>query len=102
MSKKSLYNYRWAKYSREYLKLNPLCVRCAHFGKATKSEVVDHIIPHRGNYELFWNKENHQPLCKQHHDSYKQRLEKSGTVAGCNSKGIPIDPNHHWNKSKEK
>jgi 5-methylcytosine-specific restriction protein A len=30
--------------------------------------VVDHIIPHRGNKELFWNRENWQPLCRPHHD----------------------------------
>ncbi|HFG0619160.1 TPA: HNH endonuclease, partial [Yersinia enterocolitica] len=34
-----------------------------------------------------------------HHDSTKQRMEKSGVVIGCDMNGIPIDPNSHWNKS---
>jgi 5-methylcytosine-specific restriction protein A len=37
-------------------------------GKVTPATVVDHIIPHKGNHELFWDAKNHQPLCKRHHD----------------------------------
>lgn len=48
---------------------------------------------------LFWDKTNWQALCKRCHDSYKQRLEKSGTVAGCDTSGMPLDPNHHWHRS---
>jgi 5-methylcytosine-specific restriction protein A len=32
------------------------------------AEVVDHVTPHRGNRETFWNQENWQSLCKQCHD----------------------------------
>jgi 5-methylcytosine-specific restriction protein A len=30
--------------------------------------VVDHIIPHRGNRELFWDTENWQALCTPCHN----------------------------------
>lgn len=29
---------------------------------------VDHIIPHKGDPELFWDQDNWQSLCKPHHD----------------------------------
>jgi 5-methylcytosine-specific restriction protein A len=34
----------------------------------TSATVVDHIIPHKGDMAIFWNKSNHQALCKTHHD----------------------------------
>ena len=30
--------------------------------------MVDHIIPHKGNLELFWDEDNLQALCKPCHD----------------------------------
>ena len=30
--------------------------------------VADHIIPHKGNLELFWDEGNLQALCKSCHD----------------------------------
>ncbi|MDF7455764.1 HNH endonuclease, partial [Proteus mirabilis] len=47
---------------------------------------------------LFWDTKNFQSLCELHHNSTKQRIEKSGKVIGCNADGIPLDPNSHWNK----
>lgn len=32
------------------------------------ASVVDHIIPHKGNDDLFWDMSNHQALCKKCHD----------------------------------
>lgn len=58
--------------------------------------VVDHIKPHRGNQKLFWDKENWQSLCTKCHNSYKQRLEKSGADTGCDASGMPLDTSHHW------
>ena len=37
-------------------------------GKYVKATVVDHIIPHRGDQKLFWDRGNWQALCKRHHD----------------------------------
>lgn len=30
--------------------------------------VVDHIVPHRGDQKLFWDRSNWQPLCEHHHN----------------------------------
>jgi 5-methylcytosine-specific restriction protein A len=90
------YNSRWQKYRITFLMKNPLCVMHLALGQTVAAEVVDHIDPHKGDHKLFWNPKNHQALCKHCHDAHKQRLEKSGVLAGCNTNGIPLDPKHHW------
>lgn len=81
-------------------------------GRHVLATVVDHKLPHRlgeakesGDKQqiaqaqkLFWDQDNWQGLCKQCHDSHKQRLEKSGAAVGCDTNGVPIDNNHHWNR----
>ena len=61
------YDRRWEKYSREYLIQHPWCAECLRRGEHTPAEVVDHIIPHKGDRALFWAVENHQPLCVKCH-----------------------------------
>lgn len=62
------YDTRWKKARALFLKEHPLCVKCLQEGKITLATVVDHIVPHKGDYELFWDENNWQPLCKFHHD----------------------------------
>ena len=68
------YDHYWQKASKRYLKANPLCGHCQEKGLLVTAEVVDHIVPHRGDRQLFWDEENWQPLCKKCHDR-KTRLE---------------------------
>ncbi|WP_246710132.1 hypothetical protein [Martelella soudanensis] len=45
--------------------------------------VVDHVDPHHGDPEKFWDTSMWQPCCKWHHDHIKQRLEQmydKGTI----------------------
>ena len=51
---------------------------CYKEGITKQADVVDHIIPHKGDTKLFWDINNWQPLCKRHHDSDKQRAERRG------------------------
>lgn len=92
------YGSRWQKARATYLRNNPLCVVHLKRGQVVEATIVDHITPHKNDQGLFWDQSNWQSLCKHCHDSYKQQLEKSGTIAGCDVGGIPLDPNHHWNK----
>ena len=62
------YNSRWRKARKHYLSLHPLCVLCKAEGKTTPATVVDHVKPHRGDEELFWDEGNWQAACKPHHD----------------------------------
>lgn len=65
---RELYDWRWHKASRMYLHRHSLCAECLEEGITTVATVVDHIIPHHGDPELFWDESNWQPLCKMHHD----------------------------------
>jgi 5-methylcytosine-specific restriction protein A len=95
------YNYRWQKARKTFLARHPLC-QCPDCDegrlRVRASTVVDHKVPHRGDSRLFWDSTNWQALAKQCHDSWKQRLEKSGTQIGADVNGIPLDPAHHWHK----
>lgn len=62
------YGYKWQQARKKFLKAHPICVRCYAEGKITEATVVDHIIPHRGDMKLFWDKSNWQPLCEHHHN----------------------------------
>jgi len=62
------YGSRWRKARLYFLKEFPLCVECEKQGRLTAATVVDHIIPHKGNKELFWDTRNWRPLCKRCHD----------------------------------
>lgn len=63
------YTKAWDEASRQFLAENPLCRQCADEGVIYPSQVTDHVIPHKGNMALFWDRSNWQPLCKHHHDS---------------------------------
>lgn len=62
------YDTRWRRYRESYLRSHPLCVKCYKDNRITIATVIDHIIPHKGDMVLFWDSNNHQPLCKQCHD----------------------------------
>jgi len=55
------------------------------------AEVVDHITPHKGNEQLFYDGP-FQSLCKLHHDSTKQSDERTGNIKGSDINGEPLDP----------
>jgi 5-methylcytosine-specific restriction protein A len=50
------YNSRWRRESKKFLQLHPLCQECLKKGIATPATVVDHIVPHRGDPKLFWDR----------------------------------------------
>jgi 5-methylcytosine-specific restriction protein A len=62
------YDRRWQKVRVDYLRHNPLCVECRRKGQLTPSIVVDHITPHRGDRQLFWDPANWQALCAACHN----------------------------------
>jgi 5-methylcytosine-specific restriction protein A len=62
------YGRRWREYRKSFLMSNPLCASCLSAGLTVPATVIDHIVPHRGDMRLFWDKSNHQALCKRCHD----------------------------------
>nr|WP_081327456.1 HNH endonuclease signature motif containing protein [Paenibacillus polymyxa] len=62
------YDHNWRQARLIFLQRNPLCIRCYEKGRLTPVTVVDHITPHKGDPELFWDKKNWQPLCETCHN----------------------------------
>ena len=58
-----------------HLNRRPLCNACKIESLDRLATVVDHIKPHRGDTELFWDESNWQSLCKQCHDRKTARGE---------------------------
>lgn len=90
------YGYRWQRAREDFLAKNPICADHKRLGRVVVATVVDHIIPHRGDLKLFWDRKNWQPLCRQCHDIHKQRQESGSAAVGCDLDGIPISSGHHW------
>ncbi len=65
------YTSKWDTARAAYLAAHPSCVRCG-----VKATVVDHVVPHRGDTRLFWDKGNWQSLCTNCHSSAKQAEER--------------------------
>lgn len=61
------------------LAAQPLCVMCTKEGRIEPARICDHVVPHRGSAELFWDTGNLQSLCRHHHDADKQRTEGRGS-----------------------
>jgi len=65
-----LYNCsKWKRLRKSFLFSCPRCVMCVALRRQTPAKEVDHIIPHCGDAELFWDEGNWQGLCKSCHSS---------------------------------
>lgn len=74
------YNYAWKKAREGFLAKHPLCMcpDCkAGEKRALVATVVDHIRPHRGDKDLFWDRANWQAMSKACHDK-KTATEDGG------------------------
>lgn len=70
------YTHSWQREADEFRKTHPRCVGCDAMGLVHRTECIDHIIPHKGDKSLFWNKNNWQPSCNWHHTAIKPELER--------------------------
>ena len=71
------YNAAWQRASKAYLRAHPVAVDIyKHHVGPQLAEVVDHIVPHRGDPALFWDESNWQPLTKEDHD--RKTAEEDG------------------------
>jgi 5-methylcytosine-specific restriction enzyme A len=75
-----------------HLRQEPLCRMCLRKGLAVPADVVDHIEPHKGDWNRFLVGP-FQSLCKRCHDTDKAYLDKHGrprVTIGVD--GWPIEP----------
>lgn len=92
---------RWRKARARHLDNHPLCVMCLQQGRDTMATVIDHIIEHKGDYDMFWDEDNWQSLCAPCHSGNKRQQEHHGYSQACGDDGVPIDVNHPYNKGKK-
>lgn len=64
------YTSAWRKAREHFLRAHPLCMcdECRAAGLVVPATIVDHIVPHRGDKRLFWDRTNWQALSKPCHD----------------------------------
>ena len=73
------YSRRWEREAARFKVKHPLCgmrpnglpavmSRCVEQGIVTRATEVDHVVPHHGNQELFWDERNWQALCRRCHE----------------------------------
>lgn len=63
------YDWTWHKARTAFLQEHTICYICMQRdGAVTAASVVDHIVPHKGNRQLFWDTENWQSLCATCHN----------------------------------
>ncbi len=76
------YDSRWGKARKAWLMEHPLCAECERQGRVRAGVLVDHIVPHKGNQELFWNTTNWQSLCRTCHDekTKKEMIEEKASL----------------------
>ena len=70
------YDARWVTAADGHKRAHPLCVGCDAMGFVRAAYAVDHIVPHRGDQLLFWDRGNWQSACAWHHAQVKARLEQ--------------------------
>ena len=63
------YNARWRKARLIWLGSHQMCAVCLSRGIRRIATIVDHIVPHRGNTDIFWDQSNWQSLCRECHDT---------------------------------
>ncbi len=69
------YDARWVRASDAFKSEHPLCLGCKAVGRVTPATLVDHVEPHRGDMDKFWDVSMWQSSCRWHHDVVKKHLE---------------------------
>ena len=87
----------WRARRAAQLASEPLCRFCKANDRITAAAVVDHIVPHKGDWHSFAFGEV-QSLCKACHDGEKSAIDRRGySVRVDVNTGWPFDPNHPAN-----
>jgi 5-methylcytosine-specific restriction protein A len=93
---------RWKRMRVHQLSCEPLCRMCKQRDVIRGACVADHVVPHKGSEQLFFNDRNLQSLCRDCHTITKARQEHRGYLQGCDSQGSPLDPQHRWHGNEQK
>lgn len=81
-AKLDTHHHRWTQASLKFRKSprGRLCQYHLWLGYSIPADCVDHIVPHDGNHDRFWNEDNWQGLCYGCHNR-KSNREAQGMIA---------------------
>jgi 5-methylcytosine-specific restriction endonuclease McrA len=85
------YTPAWDQASAIHRTAYPLCLGCQAVGRVVVCDVVDHIVPHKGDARLMWDAGNWQSACRWHHDTVKQQLERSYAAGKLTTADLRLD-----------
>ena len=94
------YDGRWRKARAQFLAEHPLCASCEAEGRVSPATVVDHVTPHKGDPDVFWDRSGWAPLCAACHSRKTVGDGRWGREVavrrryGCDANGMPLDPEH--------
>lgn len=75
------YTSRWDAASRGHRHHHPLCTYCALVDEVKAADLTDHLYPHRGDQDVFWNRAYWVSSCNDCHNGFKQSIERKGRPA---------------------
>lgn len=85
------YDGKWARERPVYVFAHPLCLGCQAVGRVEPTTIVDHVVPHKGDWKLFWRRSNWQPSCDWHHNVVKQKLERQWEFGKIGADALRLD-----------
>lgn len=74
-----------------------LCQPCKRAGRSRVATTVDHVVPHRGDRNLFLFGKV-ESMCASCHSAAKQLEEIEGFSREIGDDGFPTDPRHPFNR----
>tara|TARA_Y100000780_G_C13689481_1_gene418951 strand:- start:2568 stop:2933 length:366 start_codon:yes stop_codon:yes gene_type:complete len=95
----SLGSSAWQRLRKQVLAEEPLCRWCLARGEYVAATEVDHIKDSRDDYTDDNRRENLTAMCKSCHSKKTARSLGKSVTLGCDKSGMPVDPEHHWNRS---
>ncbi len=89
---------RWRRTRAEQLARKPLCETCLSLGRDAPATVCNHADKDSKATEEGFFAGPFTSECAPCHDGVIQAQEKRGHIIGCDETGLPLDPDHPWNR----
>jgi 5-methylcytosine-specific restriction enzyme A len=94
---------RWRKFSRLFLDINPVCVRCQREGQTQISEITHHLVEYRpGDSDLRFWEGPFEAVCRNHHLQAHGRAAMRPYSTAIGADGFPIDESHPFSVASRK
>ncbi|MGY8679560.1 HNH endonuclease [Bradyrhizobium sp. UFLA05-153] len=96
---------RWQNIRGAKLREQPLCELCLDAGRVEVATVVDHLVAISKGGEPFPPLYALLSLCASCHNTKTRVIEQLGRkflFRGCDINGMPLDPDHPWNRTPDK